>query len=82
MACSEPLEALSPPIPAPYHHFGTPRMRAVARTPANPPAPPEMSPPAAAEPPRYLRRSSGDFGDDYRLQRRRQCRAARSRRAC
>ena len=65
MACSEPLEALSQPIPAPYHHLGTPRMRAVAHTPANPPAPPEMSPPAAAEPPRYLRRSSGDFGDDF-----------------
>ena len=43
-AGSEPLEALSLPTPAPSHHLSTPRMRAVARTPANPPAPPEMIP--------------------------------------
>ena len=48
-------------------------MRAVARTPANPPAPPEMSPPAAAEPPRYLHRSRGDFGDKDAPLRRRKC---------
>ena len=80
-ACSEPLEALSPPSPAPSYHLGTPRMRAVARTPANPPAPPDMSPPAAAEPPRYLHRSRGDFGDEDAPHRRRKCRATRSRRA-
>ena len=58
------MEALSPPNPAPLPIIlarlaGTP-----GHTPANPPARPDMSPAAAAEPPRYLHRSNGDFGED------------------
>ena len=67
------MEALSPPNPAPLPIIlarlaGTP-----GHTPANPPARPDMSPAAAAEPPRYLHRSNGDFGEDNARQRGRRC---------
>ena len=57
------MAALSCPTP----HPGTPPAHVPpachARTHSNPPDPPEMTPPAAAEPPRCPHRSIGDFGE-------------------